>query len=192
MRQLTVRERLIVTAMLPALLAFAVAPMAAALAPWAGPGVAPYLLPLIALSAGALVITAIWFTAHDLSRSLTEAADTIDAIADSVLESAPPLAECRGEVERVRIATDRLADTLRERHRREIVHSDLDRTWQTARRANLSSLAQKGRGGDRGRHAIDRCWRRQLGKNPKTCWQRSKRCGWRSTKPPARWKVRAP
>jgi methyl-accepting chemotaxis protein len=143
MRQLTVMERLIVTAELPALLALGISPLAAALAPWAGPGLAPYLLPLVALAAAAPVATAIWLIARALSRSLTEAADTIDAVADGELEFAPPVRPCRNEVERVRAATDRLADALSERQRREIVHADLDRTWQTSRRANLASLAQQ-------------------------------------------------
>ena len=43
---------------------------------------------------------------------------------------------------RLMSATDRLADVLVERQRRELVHNDLDRTWQASRRVNLSNLAR--------------------------------------------------
>jgi methyl-accepting chemotaxis protein len=39
--------------------------------------------------------------------------------------------------------TDRLAAVLGERQRRELVHSDLDRTWQATRRVKLSNLADE-------------------------------------------------
>ena len=41
------------------------------------------------------------------------------------------------------IATDLLAEVIGERQRRELVQNDLDRTWQAARRSNLSNLTRQ-------------------------------------------------
>ena len=40
-------------------------------------------------------------------------------------------------------ATERLVEVLGERQRRELVHNDLDRTWQASRRINLSNLVHQ-------------------------------------------------
>jgi methyl-accepting chemotaxis protein len=49
----------------------------------------------------------------------------------------------RGEISRLIVTTERLAEVLGERQRRELVHNDLDRTWQASRRINLSNLAHQ-------------------------------------------------
>ena len=84
-----------------------------------------------------------WRSGAAIARALTEITDTIDAIAHAELQSAPALPPSRGEVARLTAATDRLAEVLGERQRREMVHNDLDRTWQASRRVNLSNLAQQ-------------------------------------------------
>ena len=52
----------------------------------------------------------------------------------------PALPAARDEIAHLGAATDRLAEVLGERQRREFVHDDLDRTWQAARRVNLANL----------------------------------------------------
>ena len=88
---------------------------------------------------------ALWALARSIARPLADVADTLDAMACAELGSAPPLAVNRSEVAHLTAAADRLAEVLGERQRRELVHSDLDRTWQASRRVNLSSLAVKSR-----------------------------------------------
>ncbi len=88
-----------------------------------------------------LTIAAIWAIARSIARPLEDTANSMDAMACAELGSAPPLPASRGELARLGTATDRLAEVLGERQRREIVHSDLDRTWQASRRVNLSGLA---------------------------------------------------
>ena len=89
--------------------------------------------------AGAVVLV----IARGIVRPLAQVADTLDAIAYAELDSATPLQPTRGEIARLMAATDRLADVIGERQRRELVHNDLDRTWQASRRANLSNLARQ-------------------------------------------------
>ncbi len=142
MHRLTVLERLLLAAALPALIGWAVPPLAATLAGYVG----PYgwcVLPLMTLAAVGLIGAGIFGISRRLSYALSEAANTIDAIADAELENAVPIRGARNEVDRIAIATERLAEVLRERQRRELVHTDLDRTWQAARRINLSGLAQQ-------------------------------------------------
>ena len=83
----------------------------------------------------------------------------------SPMPSLIPRRRCRRAAAKSRAcvaATDRLADVLGERQRRELVHNDLDRTWQAARRVNLSNLARQVEIGDRSRHPADRRRRRDL------------------------------
>ena len=94
---------------------------------------------MIAGVAGAVVLA----IAREIVRPLAQVADTLDAIAYAELDSAAPLQPTRGEIARLLAATDRLADVIGERQRRELVHNDLDRTWQAARRVNLSNLARQ-------------------------------------------------
>ena len=81
--------------------------------------------------------------ARGIVRPLAQVADTIDAIAYAELDSSTPLPPSRDEIARLVTATDRLADVIGERQRRELVHNDLDRTWQAARRSNLSNLTRQ-------------------------------------------------
>ena len=89
--------------------------------------------------AGALVLV----IARGIVRPLAQVADTIDALAYAELDSSTPLPPSRGEIARLVTATDRLAEVIGERQRRELVHNDLDRTWQASRRNNLSNLARQ-------------------------------------------------
>lgn len=79
---------------------------------------------------------------RSIARPVAEVIDQIDAIAYAEMNSATPLPPVRGEIAQLQAATERLAEILGERQRRELVHDDLDRTWQAARRQNLSSLAE--------------------------------------------------
>ena len=97
----------------------------------------------IATAAGiaGLAALAVRALARSIARPIAEVAATIDAIAYAEMAQAPLAPPRRGELSRLQAATERLAEILGERQRRELVHNDLDRTWQAARRQHLSSLA---------------------------------------------------
>ena len=141
MRQFTVAERLIAAGLLPLAALFMVHFSIGVLAPYLGAAIAGY----AEIAAGgvviALITASLWALGKSIARPLVDAADSLDAMACAELGSAPPLETNRNEVAHILAATDRLAEVLGERQRREIVHSDLDRTWQASRRINLSGLA---------------------------------------------------
>ncbi len=146
MRQLTIAERLSAAMLVLCGALLAVPLLPAALAPLIG-AINPDYGQAIVLLASATVIGAaivlVLAVARSITRPIAEVADTLDAIAHAELQSAAPLPPSRGSLARLLAATDRLAEVLGERQRRELVHNDLDRTWQAARRANLSSLASE-------------------------------------------------
>ena len=115
--------------------------LAALLAPLLGPANAGYAELVIGLAGLAAAGVGVWAIARSIARPLADAADAMDAMAYAELESAPPLPVMRDEVAQLSAATERLAEALGERQRRELVHGDLDRTWQASRRVNLSNLA---------------------------------------------------
>jgi methyl-accepting chemotaxis protein len=141
MRQLTIAERLAAAALLP---------LAAMLAAWS---VSALLPALIGETAATYAGFAVWLAAagaagagvltivRAIKRPLDGAIDTLDAMTRAELNSPPPLRHHRGEIAHLVAVTDRLAEVLGERQRRELVHSDLDRTWQATRRVKLSNLA---------------------------------------------------
>ena len=140
MRHWTISECLIAAALLP-LAALLLAPYAAAvLLPFLGGNaiLAEAVAGLLLLLPAGFAIRAI---GQGMRNAVTEAIDTVDAIGYAELASAPPLTPSRGELASLTAATSRLADVLGERHRRDLVHGDLDRTWQALRRGNLSNLA---------------------------------------------------
>ena len=141
MRQFTIAERLIAAGLLPLAALVIVHFSMGVLAPYLGAHIAGY----AEIAAGgvviALITAALWALGKSIARPLVDAADSLDAMACAELGSAPPLETNRNEVAHILAATDRLAEVLGERQRREIVHSDLDRTWQASRRTNLSGLA---------------------------------------------------
>jgi len=141
MRQLTIAERLIAAAILPmaALLALHVA--GGVLGSVLGPAAARYAEVAVALVLAGLTAAAVGTIARSIARPLADAADSVDAIACAELGSAPLQPVSRSEIAHLGATIDRLAEILGERARREIVHSDLDRTWQASRRINLSNLA---------------------------------------------------
>ena len=132
MRQLTIAERLTAAAVVPAAVLiggiFFFGSHAAVAAAW---------MAAIPLAAGLAVFVA----GRAISRRVRQAAEAIDAIAYAELASAAPRIPARNEVADLLAATGRLAEILNERQRRHLVHDDLDRAWQTLRRANLSNLA---------------------------------------------------
>ncbi|HEX5212324.1 MAG TPA: methyl-accepting chemotaxis protein [Pseudolabrys sp.] len=143
MRQLTIAERLTAAVVLPlaaallGLLAFAM------LLPSLDP--ANWTFAEICVGAVAICIAGavVPIVARGIVRPLVEVADTIDALAYAELDSATRLPPSRGEIAYLVAATERLAEVIGERQRRELVHNDLDRTWQAARRNNLSSLTRQ-------------------------------------------------
>ena len=143
MRQWTITERLMAAVMLPLAVACAVSYVTGLLAPSLGgaaaayAGLAVWLIASAAGGAGALAL------ARSLARPLAEVADTLDALACAELDSPPPLPATRSEIGHLTAVADRLAEALGERQRRELVHSDLDRTWQASRRVSLSNLARE-------------------------------------------------
>jgi methyl-accepting chemotaxis protein len=143
MRQFTIAERVMAAVLLPLAAMLAAVWLSAALAPLLGDANAAYARIAIWLVVLGLAIAAAGTIGRGIARALTEITDTIDAIAHAELLSAPPLPAKRDEVARLIVATDRLAEVLGERQRREMLHNDLDRTWQASRRVNLSSLAEQ-------------------------------------------------
>jgi methyl-accepting chemotaxis protein len=140
MQRLTVIERLIVAVVPPVLLIAAGPYIFSALAGISGVGAGAYLAAGIATVAYGLVLRTI---ARSIALPLSRAAETIDAIAHSELGSAAATLKLRSETARVVNAAVNLAEVIGERHRRELVHQDLDRAWQASRRANLSNLTNQ-------------------------------------------------
>ena len=141
MRQFTIAEQVTAAVLLPVALALAV-PRLSAMAPlFIGETYGVYAQVIIALVAAGLAGAVVIAITRSITRALSEATDTIDAIASAELESAPTLPSGRSEMARLAAVTDRLANIIGERHRRQLVHNDLDRAWQAARRVNLSNLA---------------------------------------------------
>ncbi len=143
MRQLTIAERLTAAVLLPLIAALSGPFLTATLLPSldkANITYAEIFLGFVAVGiAGAVVLV----IARGIVRPLAEVADTIDALAYAELDSSTALPPSRGEIARLLIATERLAEVIGERQRRELVHNDLDRSWQAARRNNLSNLARQ-------------------------------------------------
>jgi methyl-accepting chemotaxis protein len=143
MRQFTIAERLAAAVLLPLVAVLSAPVLTALLRPFldeANLTFTEIFIGLVAVSVAGLFVLVI---ARGIVRPVAEAADTIDAIAYAELESAAPLQPTRGEIARLSAATDRLAEVIGERQRRELVHNDLDRAWQASRRVSLSSMAHQ-------------------------------------------------
>jgi methyl-accepting chemotaxis protein len=143
MRQWTIAERLLAVVLLPIVAMLAAPRLAAVVASlidekWAGVAWIALLLAAIALTGLATLAIV-----RSIARPLTQVAATLEAVAFAELPSGGALPASRGEIARLLIETDRLTEVLGERQRRELVHDDLDRTWQATRRANLSNLARR-------------------------------------------------
>lgn len=143
MGRFTIAERLVALTLVALGISLAVPYSIEALLPLAGASHALYLRTVIWVLATGLTVAAALAVARWIARPLVEVAGALDAIALAELESAPPLTPTRGETAYLIAATDRLAEVLGERQRREMVHDDLDRSWQALRRVNLSGLAQQ-------------------------------------------------
>jgi methyl-accepting chemotaxis protein len=141
MRQLTIAERLIATALLSLAAGLSLPHLAAAVTQFVGEAYAVPAEFLVGIVVVGLIGGAAIAIARSIARPLAEVAETLDALAYAELDSAQTPSSSRNEVSRLVASTDRLAETLGERQRRELVHNDLDRAWQAARRLNLGSLA---------------------------------------------------
>jgi methyl-accepting chemotaxis protein len=137
-RGLTIAERLLVVAILPLAVVF-LGPALAIPWPWGGYGPWVFRFAVVALAA-ALALA----VARSLAGPLDAASETIDAIGRAKLDcAAAPGARARTEIERLLAGIDRLADILREQHRRDLALIDVDRNQQAARRINLSNMANE-------------------------------------------------
>jgi methyl-accepting chemotaxis protein len=143
MQRLTIAQRLIVVALFPLLVLFLADTIAAALAPHDGaPAGALALARNIGIIAVALGTAAL--AARSLRQPLVQAGETIDAIMRAELDAAPEPGLQRGnEIDRLMGGIDRLAEILREQHRRDLVLIEADRKRRSDRRANLSSMARE-------------------------------------------------
>jgi methyl-accepting chemotaxis protein len=137
MRQFTIAERVVAAVLLPPAVMLVVPFLSASLAPLFG-GYGVIAVWLIAVGSVGAAVTAI---VRSIARPLAGAIDTIDALARAELNSTPELPPDRSDIARLTAVTEWLAAILGERQRRELVHSDLDRTWQATRRVKLSALA---------------------------------------------------
>ena len=143
MRQFTIAERLAAAVLLPLAAMLSVPFLTAVLTPYLDPVDESYAEIFIGLVFAGVAGAVVLAIARAIIRPLAQVVDTLDAIAYAELDSTAQLQPTRGEIARLLAATDRLADVIGERQRRELVHNDLDRTWQAARRANLSNLARQ-------------------------------------------------
>jgi methyl-accepting chemotaxis protein len=139
MRQFTIAERLIAAVLLPSVALLVAYVSSGMFAPLLGPA-AGYAVLTVGLIATGLAVAGIWTIARSIARPLEDTCHSLDAMACAELGSAPPLPPVRGEVAHLCALAEHLAAVLGERQRREIVHTDLDRTWQESRRLNLSNL----------------------------------------------------
>jgi len=143
MRQFTIAERLTAAVLLPLAAMLSVPFLTAVLMPFLDPAHTTFAEIFIGFVLASVAGAVVLVMARGIVRPLAQVADTLDAIAYAELDSATPLQPTRGEIARLMAATDRLADVIGERQRRELVHNDLDRTWQASRRLNLSNLAHQ-------------------------------------------------
>jgi methyl-accepting chemotaxis protein len=143
MRHFTIAKRFVAAELLSLAAMLAVQYLIAVLVPLIGEGNAGYAKLAIWLAATAVAGAAGLAIVRSIAHTLADTIDTMDAIACAELISAPPLPFSRSEIACLAAVTDRLAEVLGERQRRELVHSDLDRAWQASRRAKLSNLADE-------------------------------------------------
>jgi methyl-accepting chemotaxis protein len=142
MRQFKIAERLMAAALLPAIAVLAALYLALTLVPSLGETNRAYAQIFIELTAAALGAVAVLAITRGTARSLAEAADTPEAIAEAELRSRPSSPASRAK-SCVCSRPPTGLPVLGERQRREPVHIDLDRTWQASRRVNLSNLARQ-------------------------------------------------
>lgn len=143
MRRLTIAERLIAAAFLPLGAALVGRASTAVMLSATSPETAVFTEVFIWCLAVCFAFAVTLIFIYGLARPIAQVTDTIDALTYAELDSATPLPTDRSEIARLMNATDRLAEVIGERQRRELVHHDLDRTWQAARRDNLSNLARQ-------------------------------------------------
>jgi methyl-accepting chemotaxis protein len=137
MQRLTITERLLAVAVVPLLVLVGVLLLVAApLGSWTS-----Y---VIAFGTIACALAGAFAVARSLCGPLSEAGQTIDAIAHAELDQLPQQNNVgRTEIDRLMAVIDQLSSVLHERHRRELLLIDIDRKRQSERRANLSNMANE-------------------------------------------------
>ena len=141
MQRLTIAERLVVAALLPVLILIVAHGLGAG-EPWpplgeyAAAGPLVFYLGMVVLAAGVACAVA-----RSVARPIADAGDTIDALACAELDAAiDHPAGRRTEIDRLLAGIDRLADLLREQHRRDLVLIDVDRKRDANRRSALMHM----------------------------------------------------
>jgi methyl-accepting chemotaxis protein len=142
MQRLTILQRLLVVALCP-LVVYAGAqamgageawPLLGRLANW-GPA-------LLCVCTVAFAVPLAYGVARSLSQPLADSVEALEAMAEA--ELAAPAGNAggrRSEIERLLAGIDRLADLLREQHRRDLVLIDVERQSQAERRARVRAMA---------------------------------------------------
>ena len=143
MHRLTIAERLAVVAPLPFLIFLAGHWLGAGASwPWLGP-LAGYGPAIFAFVMAGLAVGVAYGVGHWLSRPLADAAETINALATAEVEAPVTASERRGEVERLLVGVDRLADLLKDKHRCDLVLIEHERKRDAERRVNLKNMARE-------------------------------------------------
>lgn len=144
MQRLTIAQRMMLVALLPLLASIAATLLGG---PWLrAQDDALGFAAMLALHAGTLVLAVALalMVARSLTRPLRDAGEAIDAIVCAELDTVPEADDDRrAETERLLDGIDRLADMLREQHRRDLVLIDVDRKRQTDRRTTLTNMASE-------------------------------------------------
>ncbi len=142
MRQFTVGERLAAVAALPLAVLIVEPPLAAALPALLGGAGAVFVHRGAVLAAAVASVAIALAVARSINARLSEATNTLDAITRAELAAAPALPPQRDALAHLLMAANRLVEVAGERQRRDLIHSDLDRSWQALRRGNLSNLTR--------------------------------------------------
>jgi len=145
MQHLTISERFVAAASAPALAFLLWHGLSAVVATQFVPSSGAFLAASAALG---IVLAAaagwvVWRLARQLSSTLDGAADTLESLIYAQLPTRAAAPAGRDQAAQIAATVERLADAIRERERRDLVHRDLERSLQTSRRLNLSSLADE-------------------------------------------------
>ena len=139
MQRLTIAERLFVAVLSPLLLFMFVNGV---LSPNGGAPVTYWSWTAHAVAIAVALMMAI-LIARSVASPLNNAAETIDAIVQAEHERMPAPNAGRTEIDRLLVSIDRLADLLREQHRRDLILIDIDRKRQSVRRKALTDMASE-------------------------------------------------
>lgn len=136
MERLTVPERLLVVALVPALALLARESFGPT---GAGQAASLWLVFSIAVSAASVGLALV--VARSMAGPIREATNALDPLAGGASQAADW--KVRGEIARLRVVVAALAETATGRTRQNAEHGRLDRAERAVRRANLSNMASR-------------------------------------------------